>query len=309
MRTHPIPLSRALAAILFAWTGLASAGPCIQPLKVGLADRGVASYRTPSGYGGISVEILQELSRRAGCGLEFTWLPSARLMLELRLGKIDIAATMLRAEERDTYAQFLPYGYTQNYLVSTRFSGRQYTSLESFWAQSASRLNVVRGLMFSPGIEAKLMPARQQGRVEEVKDFETLFRKMAAGRAEAAVMSPWVYQWYARRSGLAAQLNVVAIPEYPQPRLGMYLSRASIAPDVASTLAATLQKMLSDGTVLAIFSRYMDEAEVKQLFASGTAALASDGQRDRRQFADSTSPSQIRGRCKGQNQRTKECTE
>jgi len=308
MNTHTIPLSRALVAILLACTGLASAAPCSHPLKVGLADRGIAAYRTPSGYGGISVEILRELSRRTGCSFEFLWLPSARLMLELRIGKIDIAATMLRSEDRDVYAQFLPYGYTQNYLVSTRSSGRQYTSLESFWAQSTSRLNVVRGLMFSPDIEAKLLPARQQGRVEEVNDFETLFRKMAAGRAEAAVMSPWVYQWYACRSALAAQLNVIAISEYPQPRLGMYLSR-SLSVEIAAPLAATVQKMLSDGTAQAIFSRFMDEAEVKQLFASGNAALTSDGQRDRRQFADSASPSQIRSRCKNQNQRTKECTE
>lgn len=263
-------LRKALPAATLAWAGLAAAAPCPHPLRVGLAERGYAAYRTTTGYGGISVDILQAAAQRTGCTLEFLWFPSARLMHELRAGRIDIAATMLQDEQRDSYALFLPYGYMMNFLVSSK---RRYGSLSAFQAQSAARLNVVRGLRFSAAVQAQLQPLAQQARIEEVNDYTTLFRKMAAGRAEAAVMSPWVYLWHARQIGLELPLETTQLAEDPPAKLGMYLSRATLSEETTKAFAGALQKMLEDRSIQDTFAHYLDSRLAAQLFAPGTRPL------------------------------------
>ncbi len=147
-------------------------------------------------------------------------------MLELRAGRIDIAATMLRSAQRDEEATFLPYAYTVNYLISPKREGRHYASFEQFMLQSGAHLDVVRGLLQSPTVLANQAFLSSQGRLGAVSDFATLFRKMAAGRVDATVVSPWVYLWYARAAGIESQLDVLPLPEFPAIRLGMYMSNA-----------------------------------------------------------------------------------
>ncbi|WP_297844860.1 ABC transporter substrate-binding protein [Pseudomonas sp.] len=274
MKIHMSILAAGVATICSLLTQSATALNCPSNIRVGISDRGYASFRSNNGYEGISVDLFTELSKRTGCKVTFVWLPSVRLMLELEAGQIDISATMIQDAKRDQFAVFLPYAYSQSYLVLLKRQEVTYSSLDEFVASPNTRLNRVRGLLMSKKIEDMLKPMLMQGRVEHVNDFATVFRKLDAGRAEAAVMTPWIYLWHARQAGISDQLVLVPIREVPSPMLGMYVSSSSMPNETTSAIAIALESMVKDGSIKAIHERYLPPPIVAQLFARPTTNIS-----------------------------------
>ena len=255
--------------LLMLYSAGASANAlCPQPLRVALSDRGYASYRTADGYDGIAVDLLNAAAGRVGCKVEFVWLPSARVMTELKAQHVDIVPSLFQSSERDAIGAYIPYGYTRITLVLPKRVSGSYHSLADFVAHSDARLNMVRGIYLGQAIAPLLAQLERSARLEVVRDFDTLFRKIRLGRADAALTTPEVYLRHLQQE-LERDFTVLPIPELPPQIIGMYLSHSTVPPALLAAFARAVAAMGKDGTVRQIYLRHLPAPLVNKLFAPG----------------------------------------
>lgn len=251
----------------------AAAAACPPLTRVGVSDLGYSSYRTETGFAGISVDVGNELARRTGCKVSFIWFPRGRLFVELEAGRIDLTLGAVHTPERDVFATYLPYAFVQYDLVlSKRVAGR-FSGLADFVAHSTARLNVTRGIHYGPAIEAELATLAKAGRLELVNDFETVFNKLDMGRADGTLASPPIYASHLKRAGLEAAVTIVPLPESPPQFIGAYASKKTVPPELLDAYTAALRGIIADKTILAIYANYMGADITRRVFKPGIAAL------------------------------------
>ena len=260
MRTLPLlPLLLALAA------GHAAGAACPAPMHAGASDLGLASFRADDKVAGAANDVLRELARRTGCPLDITWYPRARLWAEYASGRINLTGSSARTPERDRLAQFVPYVTTRFDLVLARRVPGQFRSLAEFVERSEARLNLVRGIYYTPEVEAQVARLRAQNRVELVNDFDIAFRKIALERAEATLAPVTIYKRYLHSAGLQERVTVMPVAESGPLLVGAYFSRSSMPPAARKAFADALLAMVADGTVARIYGKYVGEAHGRAL--------------------------------------------
>jgi polar amino acid transport system substrate-binding protein len=265
-------LSCLLFAVLPAW---AAQAPCPPLTRIGLSDVGFSSVRTEKGFEGIAVDVFQEVARRTGCQIEFVWYPRGRLFVELEAGKVDLAPGSVRSAARDGFAHFIPYTYTQFDLVlSKRVAGR-YNSLADFVARGKGKLNITRGVPHGPQMEALIAILERQGRLEVVSDYETVFNKINAARADGALATPTIYLEHLRRLHMEDGVSIVPLPESPPQFVGVYASNKTIDGETFALFAKTIRAIVLERLVVGYYGKYFDEAKVRQIFRPGLPAIAS----------------------------------
>jgi polar amino acid transport system substrate-binding protein len=268
MRLFPAVLS---AAALFLAL-LAPAQACQKVARVGISELGYASFQNGSQVEGISVDIVKEMARRAGCKVEFVWFPRDRLLIEYSSDRIDIAMAALRTPQVDKLAQFLPYGYTQYELLLPRRAG--VTTLADYIDSGSGTLVAHRGQTFTPVIRTQLARLEKAGRLEWRSDFDALFKRVVASRDDATIATPVVSLWYRKRIANADELMAYEMSEGPRQFVGMYLSHKNLPAADRKALAKALRSIVEDGTLLKIYGTYVDEATVKRLFKNEIKQLA-----------------------------------
>lgn len=268
MRLIPVLLSAALVSLAL----LAPAQACKRVARVGVSELGFASYQQDGKVGGISVDLVREMARRAGCQVEFLWFPRDRLLIEYSSDRIDIAMAALRTPQVDKVAHFLPYGYTQFELLLPRRAG--VTSLADFIEKGGGTLVAHRGQTFTPVIRAQIARLEKAGRLEWLSDFDALFRRVAASRSDATIATPAVSLWYRKRIANADELMAYEMREGPRQFVGMYLSRKNLGGAERDALARALRSIVEDGTLLRIYATYLDEPTIKRLFKDDIKQLA-----------------------------------
>ncbi|UTY57364.1 ABC transporter substrate-binding protein [Massilia sp. erpn] len=258
-----------LLAASIACTAGAAPVLCPERTVVGISDLGYSSYQQNGELRGAGVEVMREVGRRTRCSMKFAWFPRSRLFAQLENDRIDMTVSSVRSSERDRTGQFVPYVYTQfELLLSTRVAG-SFTSLSDFVERSDARLNVVRGMVYSADVAALLDKLAQAGRIEYVPDFDVVFRKIAASRADGTLAPPVIYMWHLGRLGIAAQVRTLTVPESPRQLAGLYLSQHNLSSDVRNAYAQTIRAMLEDGTILRIYERNIGAAATRRLYAGG----------------------------------------
>ncbi len=268
MRLLPAVLSAAILMMAL----LSPAQACLKVARVGVSELGYASYQNGDQVEGISVDLVREMARRAGCKVEFVWFPRDRLLIEYSSDRLDIAMAALRTPQIDKLALFLPYGYTQYELLVPRRAG--VTSLADYIDGGSGTLVAHRGQTFTPVIKAQLARLEKAGRVEWQSDFDALFKRVAASRNDATIATPVVSMWYRKRIANADELMAYEMSEGPRQFVGMYLSRKNMPAKERKALARALRSIVEDGTLLKIYGSYLDDATVKRLFRNEIKQLA-----------------------------------
>lgn len=252
-----LPLLLALAA--------SPAAACPAALHAGASDLGLSSFRAEGKVRGAGNDVLVELARRTGCPIDFTWYPRARLWAEYGSGRINLTGSSVRTAERDRLAHFLPYVTTRFDLVLARSVPGNYRTLADFVERSNARLNLVRGIAYTPAVDAQLARLRAQGRIEVVNDYDAAFRKMASARAEATLAPMVIYAHHLHSNNLQAGVVVVPVAESAPVLAGAYLSRSGMTPAARKVFADALLAMVADGTVARIYGQYVGEANSRLL--------------------------------------------
>ncbi|MBA5636878.1 transporter substrate-binding domain-containing protein [Duganella sp. LX20W] len=246
---------------------------CPAVTRVGLSDLGYASYREDGRYRGTAVDLVEELGRRTGCRFQFEWYPRGRLFAEFSANRVDLVMSSLADSTRDQAGRWMPYAYTRFELVLNRRAGGGYASLAEFVEQGTGRLNVTRGVYYPPAVQRQLDRLQQTGRLEYVNDFDTAFRKIQAGRADGTLAPLVIHLWHSRRLGVGEDMAHYEVAESPRSMSGAYASRANVAPELQQAFSAAFRAMVADGTVQAIYGRYVGADLARQIFAGGTREI------------------------------------
>ena len=260
-----IPL-RTLPLLLATLCGGLAHAECTAPLRAGISELGYSGFRDGTDLRGAAVDVLGEAARRIGCGIELQLFPRSRLFVQFDAGALDIAASAARSAERDRTGVFIPYASSRFDLVAA--GPAQFASLAEYIEKSKGTVNAVRGAYYSPAVLAQFERLRQQGRLEEVADFETAFRKIAAGRAAATLAPDMISARLLAGNRLASQVSVSSIAESPPMPVGAYVSLRTVSPATRTALEQAFRAMAADGTLLAIYQSYVGEAVARAITTS-----------------------------------------
>ncbi|MRW90388.1 transporter substrate-binding domain-containing protein [Duganella sp. FT80W] len=266
--------SRLFTVLLACWLPLAGAQAAplaCAPARVGVSDLGYSSYWDGKAVRGSNVDVLAEVQKRSGCVLTLQWYPRGRLYAMFSNNDLELTGAALRSVERDRHGVWLPYTYTHFELVLTKKVGH-FRSLAEFVDHSTARLNVARGVFYSPQAQAQLDRLQQQGRLEYVNDYNVVFHKIRAGRAEGTLAPATIHLLNQKQFGLLGKMSAGTISESPRTMVGLYVS-LKVPPQVRQRYADALRSIVADGTMQKIYARYLDADTIHRLFDDGTQAL------------------------------------
>ncbi len=251
----------------------AQAFNCPAVTRVGLSDLGFSSYRDGAVYRGASVDVVNELARRTGCKFELRWFPRGRMFAEFDNGNIDLVMGAAQTPLRDRNGNFIPYCYTQFELLLSKNVAGSFRSLKDFVDHSRARLNIPRGIYHLDAVQVQLDRLEQAGRLEWVNDYDVVFKKIAAGRAEGTLAPPILYTWYVTPTGKGDAMNALQIPESPRQLVGLYLSKRNISADVQQAYTAAMRGIVADGAIIRIYERYLDPVMMKRVYKGGVREI------------------------------------
>jgi polar amino acid transport system substrate-binding protein len=231
----------------------------------------LAATRPAPGDGGngpCGIDILAEMHKRSGCAFDIEWYPHGRLYAQFFNSRLDVTGASLRTAERDQYGVWLPYSYTQFELLLTNKSAGKFRSLAEFVDHSDARLNVTRGISYSPETQAQMDRLEKLGRLEYVNDYGVVFRKILAGRAEGTLAPPAIHVLHQRQFKMLGKMTSTPFAESPRALVGMYVSK-NVPPQVLHSYIEALRSIVADGTVQKIYERYLGEDITRQIFSTG----------------------------------------
>lgn len=203
---------------------------------------------------GPSVDLMQELARRAGFSLAFTPRTAVarcfRLMAE---GKVDLMTNLKFSAERDAIMHMLPYNQTVPESLFMRIDDKRRIDSEAQLQQLT--LVTIRGYLYSPAMMALL--AQKQRHVVEVDSIESGLEMVFRQRVDGLV-SPTVSTTDAinNTAGYVHRFRRAEIdlsrgqPSY----IHIGLSRLSPHAALADKLRDELAAMIADGTVARLYA-------------------------------------------------------
>jgi polar amino acid transport system substrate-binding protein len=272
---HIADMTKRLTTVILAtWLplaplpALAAREAACPPARAGISDLGYSSYRDGATFRGSTIDVLAEMRKRSGCDFNIEWYPHGRLYAQFFNSQLELTGASLRTAERDQHGVWLPYSYTQFELLLTNHSAGKFHSLAEFVEHSSARLNVTRGISYSPETQAQMDRLQKLGRLEYVNDYGVVFRKILAGRAEGTLAPPAIHVLHQRRFKMLGKMTGTPFAESPRALIGMYVSK-NVSPQVLHSYAEALRSIVADGTVQKIYERYLGEEITRQIFAAG----------------------------------------
>lgn len=207
---------------------------------------------------GPSVEMMQELARRAGLTLQIgTKTPASRCVKQLIDGDTDVMTNLLYSAARASQITLIRFG--------SRFADRLYLAatdtrrISELTQLSGLSMVTVRGFGLHPSIQLVVdaLPAAQK---QQVLSTDIALQMVARGRADAALLPPTqVNQIYRQQPALAGKLREVSFASEKVRPQDVYLGLSKKLPDPAieTSLRQALQSMQQDGTMQRIFADKM----------------------------------------------------
>ncbi|MHA4868507.1 substrate-binding periplasmic protein [Duganella sp. PWIR1] len=268
---------RLTTVLLASWLPLAcaqAAGPtaACPPAVVGVSDLGYSSYLDGATIRGSNIDVLAELQKRSGCKLIPRWYPRGRLYAQFFNFELEMAGASLRTAERDRYGTWLPYTYTHFELVLLNKHAGKFRSLAEFVERSNARLNITRGIIYTPDTQAQLDRLQKLGRLEYVNDYGVVFRKIIAGRADGTLAPATIHLQNQRQFGMVGQMSAATFAESPRMMVGLYVSR-KVPPEVLQRYTDALRTIVADGSMQKFYEHYLGAESTNRLYNEGTREI------------------------------------
>lgn len=203
---------------------------------------------------GPSVDLMQELARRAGFKLVFTpQTPVARCLRLMEEGKVDLMSNLKFSADRDAIMHLLPYNKTLPESLFMRQDDKR--SLETEAQLQQLTLVSIRSYVYSPAIMA-LLKHKPSHRVE-VDSIEAGLEMVKRGRVDALI-APTISTSEAIRN-VSSYHNKFRKAGFDfsrgkQDYIHIGLSRRSPYAAMEPILRQHLQLMFEDGTVERLYA-------------------------------------------------------
>ena len=255
-------MSTWIRVLLIAWIGIAasqsaSAAVC-GPYKVAFYEYSARFFKDANGqYVGIDKDVVDEVGRRSGCQLEGFLDSRAKTWGHLEAGLLDMTVSALSSPQRLNFVQFSPYIRTRKVLFVRSPLGTPPISFDAFTKDDKLRLGVVRAFQHGAVFNDWVAAMKQQGRVDEYTDPESVVRAFAFGRVNAFIADPIDNNVLIQRHQLEGKVVTLEPPNQAAVLAGMAFSRKRVAEEDFQKMRLALESMRKDGTLLKIFQRYL----------------------------------------------------
>lgn len=254
-------------------TGLAHAAGCKASYTVPVALIGdVARRASDNSVEGYVPDLVAELARRSGCDLKIEEVPAARISAMRQHGEVAILAYSTQRPSAPGYAFIPTERFAHDLLVNTAHVASPPT-VKSVLADSRLVFGRVRGMNYGPEIEA-LLAQLGPSRVDESSSIDDLYRKLVAGRVDAAFQFPLVYR--GKLAALSAEHRVAVLPfDGAAPQVGGWAFHTPpMDGDDAERLATAVRMMRDDGTTTRILARFVGDAAARRARYAGAGQKA-----------------------------------
>ncbi len=199
---------------------------------------------------GPSVEMMQEIARRAGLPLQISrQTPIARCLKDLAAGDTDIMVNLLYNKERAK--QFILIRFASrlpDQLYRPVTAAKPVLLLSQI---SSMSIVIVRGFRLHPKLQ-KIADALPPSQIQYVDSAITALKLVAMGRTEAALLSPDIVKTVlSQHPDIASQLQSTQFPHDDlQPEdIFIGLSRHLKHPDAEQKIKTALAQMKQDGSL------------------------------------------------------------
>lgn len=238
-----------------------------QPIRLAFYSFGAFYFEDAKGHAqGMDKDLVDELSKRSGCRFETQVMARARIWAELASGGLDMSVSGIQNLERDRFAWFAHYLTMKNYAVLSVAASKKIHRAQDFLVQPPLKFGVIRSFKHGEQQDQFLAQLRKQQRVEESPDSEAVFKKLSSRRVDALFAQPPVYQFYLKQLALQNEMVIQDwAPEQKGVLHGLILAKSRFSEADAEQWRNLLNVMRRDGTLKAIYSRYLPPAEVSKL--------------------------------------------
>lgn len=208
---------------------------------------GFHHYQNVKAPSGRSVELMQELARRADFTLHFTpRTPVARCLRMLETGEADLMTNLKFSPKRAELMHLFPYNNTVPESLFVLKALEQPVSTQA--ELQKLRLISIRNYLYTPAIAHLL----QQQRSQQVANVEAGLEMLTRRRIEG-LLAPTFSTLDAIVQNPAYRDQVTLIPldmlDFPPGNINIGFSRTSKHAELAPQIQQALQSMIDDGTI------------------------------------------------------------
>lgn len=258
-------LSSLLLLLALLPAARAQASDC-GPYTLAFYELGVLYYHDSQGQpAGIDKDLVDELARRSGCQIKTQLDSRVRIWKRLAEQSLDLSVSGLRTDEREQFAEFMPYLKTRNHALMSKDLAARLPTPEAFLADRKRTVVVVKGYKHGPFFEQWLEGLRVQRRVVEVGSFDAALRVLRAGRADLMLTEPINLQQTKKDEAWLEQTRLLDWAPNEQVYGALIVSRQRVAEADRTRLRQALRAMLSDGSMDAILRRHVGEAVARSM--------------------------------------------
>lgn len=227
--------------------GVVAHAACSRDILVPFSDVGVDLRLVDGKHEGLSVDYLDEVSRRTGCRFVYIDVPRARAWWMLAHAQADVVPGAIQADWRDEsgdfYDQYVLEGVS---LLSLKTSPLKLESSKAILA-SGLRFAFVRGHDYGPHTAELVRILEARGQLTLVKDPGTMLRMLQAGRIDGAIVMASIVTTEAAQLGLNEGLFGQGIDDLEWGTTGIYLSKISLPEADRELLERTFRELNEEG--------------------------------------------------------------
>lgn len=217
-------------------------------------------YRNGSDHFGIVGDIVLEASNRISVkpimGKKAPW---KRILFDLKNGKLDVVAGALKTKEREKLFSFSsPVYYSEFHIFVRKSNPFKFQSLEDLIGKRGIK---IRGMSLGQKIDEY---AFENLVIEEVTDSDSLFKMVAAKRADYGIF--YLQSGTSELEKLKLNQSLMALP-YPLTQQPLYivLSKQSKCPEALQRFSQEIDLMKQDGTIKKIADYYAQPIATEQV--------------------------------------------
>jgi polar amino acid transport system substrate-binding protein len=220
---------------------------CSRDIQVPFSDVGVDLRLVDGLRAGLSVDYLDEVSRRTGCRFVYTDVPRARAWWLLAHGKADVVPAAVQAGWRDEsgifHDQYVMEGVS---LLSLKARPIKLSSSRAI-IDSKLQFLFVRGHDYGPRTAELIHVLQAKGQLNLVKDPGGMLRMLRAGRVDAIIVMASIVTTEAQSQGLSEALYGVGIDDLEWASTGLYLSKSSLPAADTELLGRAFNQLNDEG--------------------------------------------------------------
>ena len=262
----PSLLSLLVSALLCAPPLPAQALAACGPYTLAFYELGLLYHHDENGgFSGIDKDVVEALQTRSQCAFKTILESRVRIWDRMASGGLDLSVSGIPTPERERFAEFVPYFQTRNFALMRKELAQRLPTPEAFLADAGRKAVVVKAFRHGPGYDGLLRQLREQGRLVEAADFDTVQRLFLAGRADLMLALPVSWSPMLQRPEL---MNQLALLDWaPQDRVihGLIMSRARLPEADRQRLRQALESLIADGSIEAIIRRHVGERLAREM--------------------------------------------